>query len=122
MAAAGFTDSSKQLAPKGKPELLQLRPGTRRSRTAVAPAGQLPVWYHRGRREWVTSFSPPPGFDGRESGRYGDSDYHRALSARELAVQEQGLAAGMANITAQDAANRDAWFGFPPDPVVRCAK
>jgi hypothetical protein len=66
---------------------------------------------------WLTSFPPPPGFDGEESECYGHSDYERTLSPAEAAVAIARADAKKARITAIAAAERDAYFGFSPEAV-----
>ena len=41
-----------------------------------------PVWQNQS-GEWLTSFAPPAGFEGRQEGRYGELDYCRATTEAE---------------------------------------
>jgi len=66
---------------------------------------------------WWTDYPPPAGFDGEESGRYGDFEYRRKLSPAEQAITDSDIAAIEAEDRAQAEAQRDAWFdlGRPSD-------
>ena len=66
--------------------------------------------------EWVTHVPPPPGFDGRQEGRFGDDDYERDLTEPELAVALAREEAELAGLRASGDAERDDWFGFVPAP------
>jgi hypothetical protein len=68
------------------------------------------LWEIEGR--WLTDYPPPPGFDGEEQGEYGDRDYSRTLSDAEQAVIDEEEAEDRAVAEAQ----RDAYFGFVPEP------
>jgi hypothetical protein len=67
--------------------------------------------------EWWTDYPPPPGFDGDENGRWGTEDYERQLSPDEQAVVDADCAAEDAKARAAAAAQRDAFFGFAPEPL-----
>lgn len=74
-----------------------------------------PVWRDLG-DEWVTSFPPPPGFDGRQEGRFGDPGYERVLSGPELLVALSREETELEEVRAAQEAERDRWFGFVPKP------
>ena len=62
--------------------------------------------------EWVTDFPPPPGFDGWQSGQWGDRNYQRACTAEEAAILEADLAADIADELSEEEELRDAWFAM----------
>ena len=66
---------------------------------------------------WWTDYPPPAGFDGEEEGDYGDGDYKRTLSPAEQAVIDAEEAEERAEELARAEAQRDAWFGFAPNPA-----
>jgi hypothetical protein len=68
------------------------------------------VWQSDG--EWWTEFPPPEGFDGIESGEYGDYGYRRTLSPAEQSVIDADLAEEREEQRATEAARRDRYFGF----------
>jgi hypothetical protein len=88
-----------------------------------SPAGREPeahpvdhVWEEGG--EWLTDFPPPPDFEGRENGRFGDYDYKREMTDRELkaiSADEETLEAERAEELADAQALRDRYFGFTPE-------
>ena len=63
-----------------------------------------PVWEDEG--GWWTRFPPPPGFNGRQHGDFGDSDYRRECTLDEIEVAE----APRARRAAEAARCRDAYF------------
>lgn len=63
---------------------------------------------HEGR--WWTDFPPPPGFAGYERGRWGDEDYKRDCTAEESAALRAAHELALAEVRAEDEAERDAWF------------
>ncbi|MFN3389816.1 MAG: hypothetical protein ACK40O_12900 [Allosphingosinicella sp.] len=71
---------------------------------------RYPFWEEDGTC-W-TDFPPPDGFEGREEGSWGRSDYRRTLSEAEWAVVEAGDAHTEARRLARARAERDACFGF----------
>lgn len=93
------------------PSLTPLNPGD--------DAEPEPVWLDdiEGEERWQTSFPPPPDFYGEEQGEYGEEDYQRDLSPEEEDVADAPRRADVAARWATDAAARDAWFGFTPEPA-----
>ena len=79
------------------------------------PPQDEPVWRDMD-GDWVTNFPPPPEFDDRQEGRFGDEDYERALTAPELAVALAREEADLAGLRATGDTARDHWFGFVPAP------
>ena len=73
-------------------------------------ADPVPVWHDNQRGAWQTSFPPPAGFRGIETGKYGDHDYQRELTLAERAAVEGDAAAELAERRRADAARRDRWF------------
>ena len=71
------------------------------------------VWESDG--EWWTDFPPPDGFDGVESGEYGDRGYRRTLSPAERSVIDADLAEEREEKRTIEAARRDRYFGFAAD-------
>jgi hypothetical protein len=63
---------------------------------------------------WWTDYPPPPGFDGAQSGAWGDEDYKRRLSPAEQARVDAEVAESDAADRALADAQRDAFFGFTP--------
>jgi hypothetical protein len=69
-------------------------------------------------RTWMTSFAPPPDFDGYESRTFdGFNSYTRAGTPEETELLEANAAATETGLQAEDAelvahaeAERDAWF------------
>ncbi|HET9458995.1 MAG TPA: hypothetical protein VFO51_03335, partial [Sphingomicrobium sp.] len=59
---------------------------------------------------WWTDFPPPPGFAGYERGRWGDEDYKRECTAEESAMLKAAHELALAEVRAEDEAERDAWF------------
>ena len=86
---------------------------------------ELPVWEEDGGR-WMTSFPPPPDFDGFEENEPGDPYYRRTLTDEEEAVVLQAKAEARDARTADGRVERDRWFraaalgllepGEPADP------
>jgi hypothetical protein len=104
----------------GEPQLPQLSPldGDEPDGAAAADGDGIedePVWHDDVRGALVTYFPPPPGFDGDEEGVYTDADYRRTLTAREEAAYHARRAEEIAALIAEDAPDRDAWFGFAPE-------
>lgn len=66
---------------------------------------------------WMTSFPPPDGFDGEESGYFGDPDYRRTLSDEEMTIFKGRIETGIARMASAEAARRDAYFGLPSSQV-----
>jgi len=60
--------------------------------------------------EWLTDFPPPPGFDGWETGQWGDSKYERACSPEEAELLEANELEGINEERAEEEALRDAWL------------
>ncbi len=79
------------------------------------PPEAEPVWRETD-GDWVTNFPPPPGFDGRQEGRFGDEDYERTLTEPELAVALAREETDLVGLRASGDAERDHWFGFVPAP------
>jgi hypothetical protein len=62
---------------------------------------------------WMTTFPPPPGFDGHESGSPdGPDHYERACTAEEIAILEADAARACAAERAASEALRDEWFAL----------
>ena len=64
---------------------------------------------------WMTTFPPPPGFDGQENGTWdGFAYYERACTPEEAALLDAHEAAArageQAELTADAEARRDSWF------------
>ena len=64
---------------------------------------------------WITTFPPPPGFEGYENRAWdGDNYYERSCTAEEAELIEAADAAAsaqeQAELTAHAKAERDAWF------------
>lgn len=60
--------------------------------------------------EWVTDLPPPPGFDGWETGQWGDIKYERACSPEEAELLEADELEGINEERAEEEALRDAWL------------
>ena len=60
----------------------------------------------------MTSFPPPPGFDGYEKRRYGGWGYERECTAEEAELLDAAEGAADAEELAEAEALRDAWFGM----------
>ncbi len=72
-----------------------------------------PIWTEDDGRPW-TRFPPPPGFDGEEVGQYDAVQFYaRTLSAAEQAVLDRDLA----DLRAQEAKERDRYFGFASNGI-----
>ncbi|TPG43557.1 hypothetical protein EAH79_07365 [Sphingomonas koreensis] len=76
-----------------------------------------PIWWDGMEHQWLTSFAPPPGFDGEEDGDYGDDDYSRTLTPEEEQVVEAHHRAERAQRLAAAAPERDAWFAGLSDAL-----
>ena len=63
-----------------------------------------------GEKVWMTSFPPPPGFDGYEKGEWGEYGYERECSLEEAKLLKAEAAAIKAVRRAEKEAERDAWF------------
>ena len=61
---------------------------------------------------WWTRFPPPRDFFGWEDGLWGEEDYQRTLSERELEMAEAGAEAKRAERLAEEMERRDCYFGF----------
>jgi hypothetical protein len=94
-----------------------LEPKTDEPDTPPIPPGYDPresVW-RTDDGTWVTTFPPPPGFEGTENRPYdGDNYYERACTAEEADLLDANAAAGeaeeRAEVTAMAEAERDAFF------------
>lgn len=64
--------------------------------------------------DWMTSFPPPPGFDGYETCDWGDPEavYERECTADEVALLEADAAAALAHERSEEEALRDQWFAL----------
>ena len=69
------------------------------------------IWWDDDLEEWRTDFPPPDGFDGQEKGRFGGWRYSRSLTAEELRLVKNDIAAEDEQNRAADEALRDAYFG-----------
>lgn len=76
-----------------------------------------PVWWDECEGGWRTRFPPPDDLDIEEDGEFGDEDYSRTLSAQELQAQDAPWRAEVAEREAAESLERDAWFGFTPEPL-----
>lgn len=86
----------------------------------------IPVW-EEDDDEWMTSFPPPPGFDGYQVGRPGDLDYKRELTEEEAFVVKATRSEDYGTQLRRETAERDRWFvaasmrlvapGEPYDPA-----
>lgn len=63
-----------------------------------------------GEKLWMTSFPPPPDFDGRQKGEWGRWGYERECTPEEAEVLAANEAAWDAQERAKAARIRDAWF------------
>jgi hypothetical protein len=63
-----------------------------------------------GEKVWMTSFPPPPVFDGYEKGEWGEYGYERECSLEEAKLLKAEAAAIKAVRRAEKEAERDAWF------------
>ena len=59
---------------------------------------------------WMTSFPPPPGFDGSSIGHWRDYKYERECTDEEAAILEADEADAIADELTDEEALRDAWF------------
>ena len=59
---------------------------------------------------WMTSFPPPPGFDGYRIGDWRDHKDERARTDEEAAILEADEATAIADELTDEEALRDAWF------------
>ena len=59
---------------------------------------------------WMTSFPPPPGFDGYRVGDWRDYKYERACTDQEAAILEADEADAIAVELTDEETLRDAWF------------
>lgn len=67
-------------------------------------------WWDQEEQCWWTDFPPPPGYAGYERGRWGDEDYKRDCTAEESAALKAAHELALAEVRAEDEAERDAWF------------
>lgn len=74
------------------------------------PADYPSVWWDEDVEDWRTEFPPPAGFDGEETGRFGDGDYERALSPQESEIADADRVFSLTGLTEREGALRDAWF------------
>ena len=58
----------------------------------------------------MTSFPPPPGFDGYRIGEWSDHNYKRACTEEEAAILEADEATSIADELTDEETLRDAWF------------
>ena len=94
-------------APPGSP-LCQLRPGDAAD-DADEPEEYVPVW-EEDDDVWMTSFPPPPFFDGMEEGRPGDPLYRRELTPEEAFIVTAATGEDRGAQLAEAMAERDRWF------------
>lgn len=66
---------------------------------------------------WITNYPPPPGFDGEEEGQFGEDDYERSLSDKEMIVVCTRETVELTEYRALAIAARDEYFGFAPKPI-----
>lgn len=98
------------------PELLA--PKADKADTSPSPPGYDPsdnVWQSEDGK-WMTTFLPPPGFAGHESGAWdGFNYYERECTEDEAELLDAHAAAAqaaeLAELTADAEAERDRWFG-----------
>ncbi|MHA6724157.1 hypothetical protein [Sphingomonas sp. RS2018] len=102
------------LAPEPEPEPVETLHTSQLSQhsadPAEPPAPPERVWWDDQRREWVSDYPPPPGFDGWEEGDFGDDDYVRSLGSTEEPLMERLDPDSTPNRYAAELAERDALF------------
>jgi hypothetical protein len=76
------------------------------AQVAPPPEEKHKAWQEAGR--WWTDFPPPPGFEGKQVHRYGDSEYRRRCTPEEAAAMDAREARAAAALEAR----RAAWFAL----------
>ena len=69
-------------------------------------------WKDEAEGVWLTDFPPPEGFDGWQSGEWGERSYERECTAEEIALLDADAEAACAAERSEDEELRDAWFAM----------